>query len=130
MLNAVFRASYVDRARFAPAPVAWRDWLRPGRPRLWWNQRVARHLDYRGRLGEVRAPTLVLAGRHDPQMPPACGEELARGIPGARLVVFERSGHYPFIEEQGAFWAAIGGFLAGGRADEPGRPPPVAGGDR
>jgi pimeloyl-ACP methyl ester carboxylesterase len=113
MLNAIFRASYADRTRFAPAAVAWRDWLRPGRPRLWWNQ-LARHLDFRDRLCEVRVPALVVAGRRDPQMPPACAEELARGIPAARLVVCEHSGHYPFLEEPTIFWAAAGAFLAAG----------------
>jgi pimeloyl-ACP methyl ester carboxylesterase len=27
------------------------------------------------------------------------------------LVVFEESGHYPFIEEPGAFWAEVRTFL-------------------
>jgi pimeloyl-ACP methyl ester carboxylesterase len=112
MTNLIFRASYVDRSRFTPAPIPLRDWLRPPRPRAAWGSRVAWRLDYRERLAEVRAPTLVQAGRYDPQMPPACAEELARGIPDARLVVFERSGHYPFVEEPDAFWASVGGFLA------------------
>jgi hypothetical protein len=112
MNNLVFRASYVDRSRFTPAPIALRDWLRPPRPRAAWGSRVAWRLDYRQRLAQVRAPTLVLAGRYDPQMPPACAAELARGIPDARLVVLERSGHYAFVEEPDAFWASIGGFLA------------------
>lgn len=114
MTNLVFRDSYVERARFTPAPIRARDWLRPARPRAGWGQKVAWRLDYRRRLAEVRAPTLVTAGRCDPQMPPACAEELARGLPNARLVVFERSGHYPFIEEPDAFWAAVGAFLATG----------------
>jgi hypothetical protein len=49
-------------------------------------------------LARGTAPTLMLAGRWDPQMPPACAVELTGGIPGAQLVVFERSGHYPIRE--------------------------------
>jgi proline iminopeptidase len=113
MLDVIFRASYVDKRYFRPATVTWRDWLRAAPPRLKWVD-VARYLDFRTRLGEVRAPTLVLAGRHDPQMPPACAAELAAGIPGAQLVVFERSGHYPFVEEPESFWAAVGAFLDAG----------------
>jgi len=30
--------------------------------------------------------------------------QLAAGIPGARLVVFDASGHNPFIEEADGFW--------------------------
>jgi proline iminopeptidase len=44
-------------------------------------------------------------------MPPTCAEELAHGIPYARLVVFEHSGHYPFAEEPQTFWAIVREFL-------------------
>jgi pimeloyl-ACP methyl ester carboxylesterase len=47
----------------------------------------------RPRLGEIRAPTLVLHGTEDPLLPYAHGEALAREIPGARLVPLERVGH-------------------------------------
>lgn len=114
MNNLIFRDSYVDRSRFTRTPIAARDWLRPPRPRAAWKSKVAWRLDYRTRLVEVRAPTLVLAGRHDPQMPPACAEELARGIPDARVAVFEHSGHYPFVEEPAPFWTAVGEHLAAG----------------
>jgi pimeloyl-ACP methyl ester carboxylesterase len=106
MFNLIFRDSYVDQKGFVADPVSPIDWLRPAHPRTRWAL-VARRLDYGPRLGEVRAPTLVLVGRHDPQMPPSCSEELAEGIPDARLVVFEKSGHYPFTEEPKEFWAAV-----------------------
>jgi pimeloyl-ACP methyl ester carboxylesterase len=54
---------------------------------------------------------LILAGRFDPQMPAACAEELARGVPHARLLVFEYSGYYPLVEDPPAFWAAVRDFL-------------------
>lgn len=59
------------------------------------------------------APTLILCGLRDPQYPPACSRELAAAIPGARAVYFERSGHYPFIEEAGPFWVVVAEFLGG-----------------
>lgn len=110
MLNIISRASWADRSQFRPRLVSPVDWLRSAPPRVWWGQ-VARRYDYSSRLGEVRVPTLVLAGRHDPQMPPACAEELAAGIPHAQLAVFERSGHYPFVEEPEAFWETVRRFL-------------------
>ena len=97
MFNLIFRDSYVDQKGFVPDPASPIDWLRPAHPRTRWAL-VARHLDYSPHLRVVCAPTLVLVGRHDPQMPPSCSEELAEGIPDARLVVFEKSGHYPFTE--------------------------------
>jgi pimeloyl-ACP methyl ester carboxylesterase len=122
MNNLIFRDSYVEGARFTARPIAIRDWFRPARPRAAWGTRVSRRLDYSRRLGLVRAPTLVTVSRFDPQMPPACGEELARGIPNARLVPFERSGHYPFIEEPDAFWASVQSFLAERPGDDEAEP--------
>lgn len=110
MCNVMFRASFVDEHHFIPERVTPSDWLRPARPRTWWSN-LARRLDYRPRLGEIRAPTLVLVGRHDPQCPVACSEELARGIPTSRLIVFEHSGHNPFVEEPEAFVTALRSFL-------------------
>ncbi len=67
--------------------------------------------DARPELGRIDCPTLVLVGRHDWISPVEQAEEIARGVPGARLVVFERSGHSPHIEEPDAFVAALGSFL-------------------
>jgi proline iminopeptidase len=64
------------------------------------------------RLGEIRAPTLILAGRHDWIMPPGPGaERLYRGIPGSELVVFEQSGHFPWHEEPERFADTVNGWL-------------------
>jgi pimeloyl-ACP methyl ester carboxylesterase len=46
-----------------------------------------------GRLGEIRAPTLVLHGTEDPLFPIAHGEALAAEIPGAHLLRLEGMGH-------------------------------------
>jgi pimeloyl-ACP methyl ester carboxylesterase len=47
---------------------------------------------WRERLGEIRAPTLVLHGADDPFFPLGNGEALAREIPGAELVVLPGAG--------------------------------------
>ncbi|HEY7485738.1 MAG TPA: alpha/beta hydrolase [Streptosporangiaceae bacterium] len=44
-------------------------------------------------LGQITAPTLVLHGTADPLFPYPHGEELARAIPGARLIRLEGVGH-------------------------------------
>ncbi|HEX5498904.1 MAG TPA: alpha/beta hydrolase [Thermomicrobiales bacterium] len=61
------------------------------------------HYDVRPRLGEISAPTLIAAGRHDWVTPVGESEAMARGIPNSEYVVFEKSGHMPFIEEQERF---------------------------
>ncbi|RBQ18300.1 alpha/beta hydrolase [Spongiactinospora rosea] len=48
---------------------------------------------WRERLPEIKAPTLVLHGTHDPFFPYGNGVALAREIPGARLVPLAGVGH-------------------------------------
>ncbi len=107
--NYITRRSFADPRLAAATRVLPGDWLRHRRGNPEWH-RIARKLDYSPRLGEISIPTLVLCGRRDPQYPPACSEQLATGIPGARLVFFDHSGHYPYIEEPAAFQQAMRAF--------------------
>jgi pimeloyl-ACP methyl ester carboxylesterase len=45
------------------------------------------------RLPRIKAPTLVLSGKRDIGVPPENGSILAKTIPKAKLVFFEKSGH-------------------------------------
>lgn len=76
--------------------------------------------DLRPHLPSLHVPTAIFHGRHDALMPLADGEYLAGHIPGARLVVFEESGHAPLLEEPEVFNTALGTLLAG---DVPGEAP-------
>lgn len=67
--------------------------------------------DLRPRLGEIAAHTLVTIGRYDWISSPAAGRALAAGIPGARLVEFEHSGHFGFSEEPDRFFAVMFEFM-------------------
>jgi hypothetical protein len=53
---------------------------------------VAR-VDVRHRLDEIRVPTLVVCGRHDPLAPAADCAALRDGIPGAEPLVLEHTAH-------------------------------------
>ena len=46
-------------------------------------------MDFEDDIGAVRAPTLVIAGRHDPATPPPHAELIASRIPGARLEIVD-----------------------------------------
>lgn len=70
-----------------------------------------RHHDTSSRLGRLRAPTLVAAGRFDGIAPLAVCERLAVAIPGAQLAVFD--GGHGFLLQDPAAWPAIASFLAG-----------------
>ena len=49
--------------------------------------------NFRERLAEIQAPTLVVAGMQDPFYTPALFRETAAGIPNARLILYEGMGH-------------------------------------
>jgi pimeloyl-ACP methyl ester carboxylesterase len=60
--------------------------------------RASREADIGDRLGEIRAPTLVLHGTEDAVVPLANAERLVTLIPGARRYWFDGSGHLFFHE--------------------------------
>jgi pimeloyl-ACP methyl ester carboxylesterase len=51
------------------------------------------HFDLSPRLHEIRPPTLVVCGRHDPVAPPAFCSAIRDGIAYAELLVLERAEH-------------------------------------
>lgn len=59
--------------------------------------------DVTRKLHLIDTPTLIVCGRHDVQCPLLYSEEMREGIPGAELVVFDESNHYPFLEEKERF---------------------------
>jgi proline iminopeptidase len=67
--------------------------------------------DLTPRLGEISAPTLIVVGRDDFICPPSQARILHEGIPNSELAVFERSGHFPHVEEPEAFFEAVRGWL-------------------
>jgi len=69
-----------------------------------------------GRLPEISAPTLVLAGGRDSTSRPELGREVAELIAGARFEVMEEEAHQPFQEvpdewnaRVDAFWREVEG---------------------
>ena len=61
-------------------------------------------------LAQVRVPTLFVHGREDP-IPLASSEEGARAM-RAPLVVIDRCGHVPYVEQPAALFSALGEFLS------------------
>jgi len=64
-----------------------------------------------GRLREVKVPTLILAGRHDVFTPVSQVVRLQDGISTSEMVVFESSGHFPYLEEPERFVAVVRGWM-------------------
>lgn len=72
------------------------------------------HAPVEARLGEVRAPTLVVMGERDPDFTDPVGEaSFVAGKLGGRMVMVPGSGHYPHAEYPEVVVPAVRGFLAG-----------------
>jgi pimeloyl-ACP methyl ester carboxylesterase len=63
------------------------------------------------RLGEIKAPTLVLVGDQDVLTPPWEARKLAEAIPNAKLHVLAGGGHCLFWEIPDKFNQAVMEFL-------------------
>jgi pimeloyl-ACP methyl ester carboxylesterase len=73
---------------------------------------IMARVDSRGRLGDIRCPTLVIAGREDALMPLEWLEELAAGIPGAHLEILDGCGHMAALEKPAQVAALLKKWLA------------------
>lgn len=62
-------------------------------------------------LGQIKQSAQILWGQHDPVIPIARGEDLAKKL-NAELVIFPNSGHLPMEEEPEAFAETVRQFLA------------------
>jgi pimeloyl-ACP methyl ester carboxylesterase len=67
--------------------------------------------DVRPLLAQVHCPALVIWGALDPIVPLGHGEQLARGIGGARLVVLAEAAHNPMADRPGEFNRVLLAFL-------------------
>lgn len=68
--------------------------------------------DYRTLLPSIAAPALVLCGEHDVVAPVHLSQEIAAGIPEARLTVLPGAGHVANADAPDAFNDVLEGFLA------------------
>lgn len=68
--------------------------------------------DLSASLPSVRAPTLLIWGAGDEATPVSDGRAMERLIPDAGLVVFDRAGHFAYLDEPQRFNAIASHFLA------------------
>lgn len=73
-----------------------------------------REWDFRGELGRISAPTLVLSAADDPSTPPDSGRLIADGIPGSTFVVLPApTRHLANVEQPETFTEALLAHLLG-----------------
>ncbi|GAB3598922.1 alpha/beta fold hydrolase [Microbacterium tumbae] len=67
--------------------------------------------DLKPQLPGLTAPTLITVGRTDWITPVSCSQVIADLVPNSEMVVFEKSGHSPQIEEADAWTKTVREFL-------------------
>ncbi len=78
--------------------------------------RGQRFASLEGRYRSITKKALLLWGREDIVALPKYGERLARELPGSRLVMYPRCGHFPMIEAREASTRDLVAFLEEGEA--------------
>ena len=71
---------------------------------------AVRDMDHRDLLPRIKAPTLVIAGKHDGATPPEANEYIANHIPGAKFALVDAA-HLSNVEQSEAYAKAALGFL-------------------
>jgi pimeloyl-ACP methyl ester carboxylesterase len=74
----------------------------------------------RDRLGRIGCPTLIVWGEEDHLIPVRDATEFADLIPGARKVVWPKTGHMAMLERPAAFNALVDAFVAEGPGERVG----------
>ena len=72
---------------------------------------LLREWDRTADMGRIGVPTLVTCGRYD-EITPSCSETITRGIPNARMHVFEDSAHCAHLEEADDYARIVEAFLS------------------
>ena len=67
--------------------------------------------DVRQKLKLIKASSLVIAGKFDRFTTLALGQQLSQLLPNGVLVSFDKSGHWPFLEENKKFIRVVNNFL-------------------
>jgi len=71
---------------------------------------AVRDMDHRELLPKIKAPTLVIAGKHDPATPPDANEYIKDHIPVARFALLDAA-HISNVEQPEAYTKAVLEFL-------------------
>lgn len=111
--NMMSRVRDVEQDYFIPLSIDEDDQQQGVPIRSIWSKNFWRKVDYSKKLNQIKIPTFIGVGRYDPETPLACSEELVMNISEAQLVIFEKSGHRPFVEEIEAFADVLRSFLSG-----------------
>ena len=72
----------------------------------------ASKVDMTAELPKFKFPTLIITGRYDMNVAPLNAWRMYKAIPGAKLAIFEKSGHLPSYEEPDKYVQVVDEFLS------------------
>ncbi|MGA2709931.1 MAG: alpha/beta hydrolase [Steroidobacteraceae bacterium] len=99
---------FIRRERQDAAAIPLRVWLAVIDQSL--SARTA-YVDLQNTLPRLKAPTLLIWGSKDPIMDEGLRQTLRKGLPAAKVKIFEGLGHNPFWEQPASVAAVVQGFL-------------------
>jgi proline iminopeptidase len=73
--------------------------------------RAIAQIDLTAQLAKFSFPTMVITGRYDMNVAPLTAWNIYKAIPGAKFVVFAKSGHLPSYEEPDKYVQVVDAFL-------------------
>jgi proline iminopeptidase len=73
---------------------------------------AAEKIDLTPELPKFKFPVLVITGRFDLNVAPLTAWRMYKAIPGAKLVIFAKSGHLPSYEEPDKYVQVVDAFLS------------------
>jgi len=103
--------SFYNKEYFEKLIISPQDRKLPAPPRSKWLKNV-RDYNLESDLHHINLPVLITAGKHDPVVPRIVSMKMANQIKSSKLVIFENSGHSPFIEEKEYYSSILVEFLA------------------
>jgi proline iminopeptidase len=74
--------------------------------------RAIAKVDMTANLAKFAFPTMVITGRYDMNVAPLTAWNIYKAIPGAKFVVFAKSGHLPSYEEADKYVETVNAFLS------------------
>jgi proline iminopeptidase len=72
---------------------------------------AASKIDMTAELPKFTFPVLVITGRYDMNVAPLTAWRMYKAIPGAKLIIFAKSGHLPSYEEPDKYVQVVNAFL-------------------
>ncbi|MGE7602506.1 alpha/beta fold hydrolase [Peribacillus sp. NPDC097675] len=66
--------------------------------------------DIQHELYQVTIPAIVYCGRYDAQCPLVFSEEIKAGLKSSKLYIFEKSNHFPYLEEKQKFLQMVSDY--------------------